>query len=283
MRKPVNIKDRIRDKDVLDAYSKYELYLQELDIYDKYMQENGKVNITKAYKDIGINDKKGVKERFQKLISEIDIAKKQNPQLDLRDIRTQEGRRVVSGIISETQNSKDFKPTDLSDVAVIENLALYAAVRDVNEKLKFKDVALVHYDLTEDEFDKAQESLKKYRSSEIMQKFNGVFKNTDSIVHYAAAVVEETPINVCEAFKRLGLEKGKFKSKNLKNVTIYKVSQLVIDNILKDDKLTPTEKSAKINELQLDEIDRKQKMVDDANQKFGGEKYKAVMEDSDQR
>lgn len=284
MRKPnKKFKDRIRDKDVLKAYNRYETYLKELEIYEKYMQEMGKVNIVKLYHDIGIQDKEDIQARFQKLTSVIDNIKKENPDIDLKDIGTQEGRRAVSDIIYETQDDKEFKPSDLSDVAVIENLSLYSAVRDVNEKLKYKDIALVYYDLTEEQFNKAQESFKKYKNSEMMHKFNNRFKNSNSIVHYAAATLEETPVNVYEAFKRLGLEKGELTPKREKTLTAYKVSQLVIDNIMRDPKLTIEQKNAKINDLQLAEIDKKQKLADERNALKGTKAYKVVVEDKEER
>lgn len=284
MRKPnEKFKDRIRDEAVLKACNRYQTYLKELDIYEQYKQEGGKVNIVKLYQDIGIQDKEDIKNRFQKLISTIDHVKKKNPELDLREISTQEGRRTVSDIIYETQDDKEFKASDLSDVAVIENLSLYAAVRDVNEKLKLKDVALVHYDLSEEQFDKAQESFRKYKSSEIMDKFNSRFRNSNSIIHYAAAVLEETPINVYEAFKRLGLEKGEFIPKREKSITAYQISQLVIDNIMRDPKLTTEQKNAKINELQLAEIDKKQRLADERNALKGAKEYKIIMEEKEDR
>ncbi len=276
------IKERIRDKDVLKSYERYQTYLKELEIFEQSKQGGlSKKKIKQLYEEAGIEDK-DIMERFQKLTSEIATIKKENPNIDLTDITTQAGRKAVSDIIYETQDDKDFKPSDLSDVSVIENLSLYAAVRDVNEKLKLKDVALVHYDLKEEQFDKAQASFRRYKSTEMMNKFNSRFEKTDNIVHYAAGVLEETPLNVSEAFKRLGLEKGgEFTPKKQKMVEAYKVSQLVIDNIMKDPKLTLEQKNAKINELQLAEIDRKQRLVDESNALKGGKAYKVVMEDNE--
>lgn len=274
------IKERIRDEDVLKAYNRYQTYLRELDIYDKYKQENmSKKDILELYEEAGIEEKDVLK-RFQTLISEINSVKKKNPNIDLRDIRTQTGRQAVSDIIYETQDDKDFKPSDLSDVAVIENLSLYAAVRDVNERLKLKEVALVHYDIGEEEFDRAQATVTEYKKSGAIDKFNA-FKDSSSIVHYAAATLEETPVNVYEAFKRLGLEKGEFTPKREKVVEAYRISQLVIDNIMRDPKLTLEQKQAKVKELQQAEINKKQELANESNTKKGGKVYKVIVEDNE--
>ena len=112
-----------------------------------------------------------------------------------------------------------------------------------------------------------------------MEKFNGMFK-VDSIVHYAAASLEETPVNVYEAFKRLGLEKTEeYTPKKQKFLQAYPASQLSIDLIMKNPKLTPQQKNEKINDIQLAEIDKKRSLAMEANAKQGTQKYKVVMED----
>lgn len=135
MRKIKDIRDKIKDNDVKRAYDKYQIYLLELGIYEKYINENGsdKINIFRLlslYKKNGIKvkDKKNIGKRFKKFSDVVIKSKQKNPDVNLTDISTQKNREIVSDIIYETQNDEKFKTADLNAVAVIENFCLYAAV-----------------------------------------------------------------------------------------------------------------------------------------------------------
>ncbi len=141
MKKIKNIRNRIQDSDVKKAYDKYQNYLLELAIYEKYIKENGtdKINMFRLlslYKKSGIEvkEKKNIEDRFRKFSDIIMKSKQKNPDIDLSDISTQENREIVSDIIYETQNDENFKTADLNAVAVIENFALYVAIGQVDNK-----------------------------------------------------------------------------------------------------------------------------------------------------
>lgn len=142
MKKIKNIREKIIDRDVKKAYDKYQMYLLELDVYEDYIKENGpnKINMFRLlsmYKKSGIEvkDKKNIEERFKKFSDIVMKLKQENPEIDLSDISTQKNREIVSDIIYETQNDKNFKTSDLNLVAVIENFSLYVAVGQVNSNL----------------------------------------------------------------------------------------------------------------------------------------------------
>lgn len=142
MKKIKNIRNKIQDSDVKKAYDKYQMYLLELGIYEKYIEENGtdKINMFRLlslYKKSGIEvkDKKNIEERFRKFSDIVVKAKQRKPDIDLSDISTQENREIVSDIIYETQNDENFKTADLNAVAVIENFSLYVAIGQIDNKV----------------------------------------------------------------------------------------------------------------------------------------------------
>lgn len=142
MKKIKNIRNKIQDSDVKKAYDKYQIYLLELGIYEKYIKENGsdKINMFRLlslYKKSGIEvkDKKNIEERFRKFSGIIIKSKQKDPDIDLSDISTQENREIVSDIIYETQNDENFKTADLNAVAVIENFSLYVAIGQIDNKV----------------------------------------------------------------------------------------------------------------------------------------------------
>lgn len=142
MKKIKNARERIIDSEVKKAYDKYKKYLSELAVYEQYIQENGPDKISKfkllsLYIANGIEGKgkKNIEEKFRKFRDTIAEIKQKEPDIDLTDISTQKNRRIVSDIISETQNDENFKPADLAAVAVIENFVLYTAVGQVNDHI----------------------------------------------------------------------------------------------------------------------------------------------------
>ncbi len=108
MKKIKNARDRITDKDVQKAYDKYKNYLLELQVYEAYGDKANKINIFKLaslYKRNGIDvkNKKELVARFETFCSTIETIKQKNPDVDLKNIRTQEGRNIVSDVIYETR------------------------------------------------------------------------------------------------------------------------------------------------------------------------------------
>ena len=68
-----------------------------------------------------------------------------------------------------------------------------------------------------------------------------------------------------------------------KRYTVYNVSQLVIDNVKRDPRLTEEEKTEKICELQLLEYERVARNVEEANKIQKTDKYRISREDEDNR
>ena len=139
MKKIKVARERILDWRVQKAYDKYQKYLLELDVYQNYIIQNGsnKINMFRLlslYKKSGIEvkDKKNIESRFREFSDIIEEIKQENPDIDLTDISTQSNRKIVSDIIYQIQNDRNFKTADLDAVAVIENYSLYAAVFEVN-------------------------------------------------------------------------------------------------------------------------------------------------------
>lgn len=255
------VKARIEDEQVKEAYQKYETYLSELSILDEVASrgKSQKVNMFQLYgmyKKNGFDPKtkKEMLDKFKNFSSSISEAKKEHPGADLRDITTKEGRTMISGIISKTQGAKDFKPADLLDVALAENVALYAALKNYNEKVETKEAVLVHYDLDEQQFDKMQEKYQNFKKSGMMEPFTEMCEKVDgqkpsTTIAYAAAVVEDRPVNTMEALRRIGvIEQDKELAKYSKEIELDGVSELVKDLIRRD----PNEKDpeGKISELE---------------------------------
>ncbi len=77
--------------------------------------------------------------------------------------------------------------------------------------------------------------------------------------------------------------KGNYTKSNsiAKRYTVYNISQLVIDNIMRDPKLTEEEKNEKICELELEEYERVSKNVEEANRMQNTDKYRVARENED--
>lgn len=307
-------RDKITDPKVLNTYDKYKKYLSELAIYEEYMQDYGLDKINKfklkmLYKKSGLEKKKGrdLEYDFRRFGSIIGVLKQKYPDLDLKDISTKRGRTAVSDAIYKTQGEYDIKAADLDAVAIVEKFALYAAVGLVNEGKENKPNALAKYDISEAEFNRAAVSLKKYERSGIMEDFNrrcmriskdGKTTNPpDAIIHYAAGTLEISPAEAMEDLFMLKIlnradyiikqpegEKGEDKSFDPiepKKRVVYGVSQLVIDNIRRDPKLTEQEKIDKIRRLEEEERKKVMEKIDEANKKQGAKRFVAVKEDDD--
>lgn len=288
-----NVKDRITDNEVKKAYNQYQNYLLELNIYDEYIKDNrtDKLNMFKLlslYKKNGIEikDKKSLKEKFEIFCTTINKIKEKNPIVDLRDIRTQSGRNIISEIICETQQDKKFIPANLEAVSIIENFALYVAIGQVIENSKDKETALKEYDITDEEFKKAEQSFEKYEQSGMINIYNNMYQRNkgkvpNKIVHYAAGCLELRPSEARKDLCLIQVLKGHDRRLNNKDnnfCLVYDVSQIVIDNIMRDNKLTPEEKNKKICELELAEYERVLKKVEEANQKQNTDRYKIIRE-----
>lgn len=248
--KKMNIKGRIQDEDTKKAYESYETYLKELEIYTEYrarIMNSEQINtfqLKNMFKRAGITfeSTKEMIAGFKKFISVAERARKADPKIDFKDISTQKGRRVVSDIIRESQNKSEFKEVDLLDVALAENAALYTALEFYNEEKVPKAELLEEYELTEEEFDKAQGKYENLKKSGIMEPFNDMYKRVDTgnppvTVGYAAAVVNDRPVNTLEGLKRIGtIESDKKLVKYCKQVEIEGISEAVKDLIRKNPK-----------------------------------------------
>jgi len=292
MKKIKNARDKITDNEVLRSYDKYKNYLSELQIYEEYGSASifGKINIFKLsslYKRSGfdVNDRKDLETRFQKFSAKVEQVKQKDPNVDLRDIRTQKGRNIVSDIIYETQNDKRIKPADLEAVSVVENFALYIALEQVDEKVKDKKRVLEEYEIKEEEFDEAEKSFRRYQQSGIIDVYDEIMQMNQGqapskIVHYAAGTLELRPSEAKRDLTVMQILKGNGTINNSKDklYNVYNVSQAVIDNIMKDPGLTPEEKNKKISELELMEYQRVLKNVEEANRKQNTDRYKIARE-----
>jgi len=292
MKKIKNARDKITDNEVLRSYDKYKNYLSELQIYEEYGSASifGKINIFKLsslYKRSGfdVNDRKDLETRFQKFSAKVEQVKQKDPNVDLRDIRTQKGRNIVSDIIYEIQNDKRIKPADLEAVSVVENFALYIALEQVDEKVKDKKRVLEEYEIKEEEFDEAEKSFRRYQQSGIIDVYDEIMQMNQGqapskIVHYAAGTLELRPSEAKRDLTVMQILKGNGTINNSKDklYNVYNVSQAVIDNIMKDPGLTPEEKNKKISELELMEYQRVLKNVEEANRKQNTDRYKIARE-----
>ena len=299
MKKIKNIKERITDDDVLIAYGKYRRYLLELGIYEEYHKDNrlsglDKMNILKLaslYKKSGIvvKSKNELETRFGAFCSTMETIKQKNPEASLRDISTQDGRNIVSDAIYETQKDKRFKSADLEPVAIIENFALYVALEQVKENGKDKNSVLKQYEITEEEFKRAEESYKKYEQSGTAKIYDDMFRRNqgetpNKIVHYAAGALEIRPSEARRDLSAIQVLKGKGAKNRFKEdscIVVYSFSQMVIDIIMRDPHLTPEEKNKKISELELAEYERALKNVEEANRKQNTNRYRIAREDGE--
>lgn len=146
------------------------------------------------------------------------------------------------------------------------------------------------YELSEKQLKRALESYDKYEESGIVYTYNKLCKKQngklpDKVVHYAAGTLELSPSEARNDLMVIQVLKGNYpKGTNLeKKYTVYSVSKLVIDNIMRDPKLTQEEKNKKICELELAEYERVSKNVEEANRIQHTDKYKVQKEDDSRR
>lgn len=281
------MKARITDENVLDAYSKYETYLKELNVVEEVEKLEKKLTgrkLMQFYKENHL-DLKNCQQRFRKIFGQIKEIKKENPDIDLRDISTSEGREIVSGIIAETQDDQDFKTADLLDVAMAENLPLYVALEKYNEKKESKEMVLVHYDLSEQQFDALQERYETYKEKGIVEKFNQMCKKTDGnipskFVNYAAAALDERPVNALEALRRIGIVEKEKDIEITKNIKFYSFGKAYEQLLAKKENITDKfELQRRMNEIEteayLKTVERLKKLV---NTEREGEKLTITRE-----
>lgn len=146
--------------------------------------------------------------------------------------------------------------------------------------------AVSEYELSWQQLKKAETSYRKYEDTRIIDTYNRLCMKRDGklpnrTVHYAAGALELTPSEAKDALTAMRVLQGSYsKNSNMqKRYTVYNVSQLVIDNIRRDPKLTEEEKNEKICELELAEYERVAKNVEEANRMQNTDKYRIERED----
>lgn len=280
MKKIKNVRDRIQDNEVKKVFDKYKSYTEELDIYEQYNEENpsGRIyryKLARLYREneVEFGSKKALEERFLNFGSKVEQVNQENEGIDLHDIRTQKNRDVISTLMSRTQKGKEVKSADLDPIAIIENYALCAAVREVDEKRMSVKEALDYFEITEEEFVAARKSYKEYEQSGMIEYYNNDMKKRgkeepNSIVHYTAGCLEVTPAQARNDLAMIEILKNEsFKKRKdiIEKTCDIEISQAVVDRIMKDPNLTPEEKQEKIQQ----EIEKQkrpmEKLVKEAN------------------
>lgn len=148
--------------------------------------------------------------------------------------------------------------------------------------------AIRTYELSEEQFKRAQTSYRKYEKSGIVDIYNRMCekkmgRHPEKTVHYVAGTLELTPSEARNDLTIIQVLDGNHTKnddmeRTEKICRVYNISQIVIDNIMRDPKLTPEEKNKKICELELAEYERVSKNVEEANKKQGAHKYKIARE-----
>lgn len=141
---------------------------------------------------------------------------------------------------------------------------------------------LIKYGLSQEQFEKALESYKKYEKSGMIDSYDKKCKEEEGkypnrVIHYIAGTLELMPANTKVGLKVI--QDLKSSSRGGKEYKEHKISQLVIDNIMRDPKLTQEEKMERIAELERAEYERVSKIVDEANRKQGTDKYRVEKEE----
>lgn len=181
---------------------------------------------------------------------------------------------------------------ELETVSVIENFVLCAAVQQVREGGKDKDSILKAYDISEEEFERANTSYEKYKSIGTMHVYNYMHKTEkgklpNKVVHYVAGTLEVRPSEARKSLVEMEVLKEKKENSARKEfqekycVTSYTTSQATIDNIMRDSERTPEEKIKRICELEILEYIKKSDMVEEANQKQHTDRYRVAKEDEE--
>ncbi len=181
---------------------------------------------------------------------------------------------------------------ELEAVSVIENFLLCATVQQVREGKTDQDSMLKVYDISEEEFERANSSYEKYKSIGTMQLYDYIHKREkaklpDKVVHYVAGTLEVRPSEARKSLVEMEVLKEKKENSARKEfqekycVTSYTTSQATIDNIMRDSERTPEEKIKRICELELLEYIRKSDMVEEANQKQHTDRYRVAKEDEE--
>lgn len=181
---------------------------------------------------------------------------------------------------------------DLEAVAVIESFLLCGAVQQVRENEIDRNGLLHAYDITEEEFERAESSYEKYQSMGTMQLYNYMYKREkgrlpEQAIHYTAGTLEVRPSVARKSLVAMDVIKEKKKSASRKEfekkycVVSYTISQVTIDNIMDDPEQTPEQKIRRITELEVLEYKRKIDMVEEANQKQNTDRYRIAKEEEE--
>lgn len=261
MKKIKDVREKIQDKEVKKIFDKYEAYMDELDIYERYTEENPsgriyKYKLARLYreKEIEFGSKKALEERFKKFSSNVEKVKQENEGIDLHDIRTQKNRETISELINQTQKGREVKIADLDPIAIIEDFSLCVAIGSVEEKKMSVQEALEKFQITEEEFVAAQNSYKEYEQSGMMENYNNRMKEKGKpkpIIHYTAGCLELTPAQARNDLAMIGVLKGEEFVKRKTVIEKYcdvEVSQAVIDTIMMNPNLTLEQKEERIQQ-----------------------------------
>lgn len=182
---------------------------------------------------------------------------------------------------------------DLETVSVIENFVLCATVQQVRESGMDRDSLLRIYDISEEEYERAENSYEKYERIGTMKIYDYIYKREtgrlpEKALHYVAGTLEIRPSKARKSLRAMKLiEKGRCKEENSSrreflekySIVSYTTSQLMIDRIMRDTERTPEEKIKRICELELLEDIKKLDIVDEANRKQNTDRYRIARED----
>lgn len=165
---------------------------------------------------------------------------------------------------------------------------LCAMVQQVREAGMDKDSMLKVYDISEEEFERANNSYEKYKNVGIMKLYNDMYKINkgklpNKTVHYTAGTLELRPAVARRSLVAMEILEGNVKRENFEGEyrVVYNVSQMIIDNIMRDPELTPEEKNMKICKIELEEAKRVLENVEEANRKQDTDRYRIAREDGE--
>ena len=258
MEKDRNIKERLfYNREYLETYQKYEKYTKLLEEFNRsnlrgisYVQNL--LNPAKHAKKIA--EKYNISlEEFEKFDNKVDNLTEKNPELELNDLLTQEGRNTISDIIGESIDP-DFIPTNLNIVAITENYNLCKKVDEIKDKTTSETIHILlsqKTDITPYTFLDNKKKYLDYKESKQELYDIAYGKKFPDIVHVISGVLELRPNNVESILISLGKINGHNLSDFEKSLKIQEeevVSQLTIDLIMNNPNLSQEEKKQRLQE-----------------------------------
>jgi len=256
MREIKDVEQKLRnDPRRLNAYKKYQKYEAMLKQYNKSKEGGIEIirNISNPFSRAGkiAEQNEFTLEEYEKFCDQADKLIKKNPDINLNDLSSQAGRKIIGNIICEYD--ENFKIADLDSVAVAKYYSLYKAMDEAQGKSNNEIVKiLMENKVTIAMYEAANKKMQDYERNNRRELYERRRKGqAQNLVHTTAAVLEIGPGEAEDSLEAFEVIEGKYYETEFdKSIRIRKeeVHRGVLDKIIMDDRLTDEQKKEMIDE-----------------------------------